>query len=697
MINEIIPQEKTKKRDTTQCKFADFLKENNNKDNKNKTTNTRIGNDVLGIWGGKYYIPEEKQEEFLNLYWKEINSGSKIEYLTETQLETDSSILIDVDLKFDYSVKKRIYQESHLEEIKNLYLEELKKIYQFDDQPFYIYIFEKKQVNPVEEKNITKDGIHMIIGIKTKREEQIYLREKIISQIKDVWSDLPIKNTWEEVFDNGITAGTCAWQLYGSTKPGYEAYRLTRMYKITFDDSDQDFTIVRETVPDVISVDLLKRLSARCQTNPYYFNKSDFINSVNSTVRQNNTSRSRNVRTVQITNNNLEEIIKIKTREMLNEQISVFLESIETTNYDLRETYDYTMALPEKYYGTGSYPYWIKVGWALRNISDKMFIVWVEFSAKWEQFNYSCIGELYDRWIEFDMGNSTGLTRRSIMHWLKTDNLAEYTRVRNQSIEYHINESLKNPKCGDVDIANVLYEFYKDQYVCTSIRGDNWYNFNEHRWKTDERGTSLRQHISGELRTVYIRLASEKKQKSLAASEEEKEKMIPLINKILEVIKKLGQTTEKDHIMKEAKEKFYDKGGVFINKLDTNPYILCFTNGVIDFKEKVFRDGRPEDCVSKCTNLKYVALNESNPTVSQKRIMDEIYDFMHKLFPINEIYEYMWEHLASILIGTSTSQTFHMYIGQGSNGKTVLMDLMSKVLGQYKGDVFFWGVFLIIL
>jgi P4 family phage/plasmid primase-like protien len=384
----------------------------------------------------------------------------------------------------------------------------------------------------------------------------------------------------------------------------------------------------------------------------------------------------------------LEDILKIKNKEMLTDQVRYFLESIETTDYDLRETYDYTMALPEKYYGLGSYPYWIKVGWALRNINNRLFIVWIEFSAKYEEFNYSSIMELYEKWITFDIGNINGVTRRSIMHWLKMDNLKEYLRIREQSIEYHINESLKVPKCGDVDIANVLYEFYKDQYVCVSIKGDIWYNFSDHRWRLDERGTSLRQHISSELRDVYTRLAEEKTKKGTTLPKEEFDnKIAPIVSKMQEVIKKLGQTTEKDHIMKEAKEKFYDKGGVFIGKLDTNPYILCFKNGVLDFKEKVFRDGRPEDCVSKCTNLKYTPLDESNPTASQKIIMDEIYDFMHKLFPVIDLYHYMWEHLASTLIGTSVNQTFHMYIGKGCNGKSVLMDLMTKTLGEYKGDV----------
>jgi P4 family phage/plasmid primase-like protien len=68
-------------------------------------------------------------------------------------------------------------------------------------------------------------------------------------------------------------------------------------------------------------------------------------------------------------------------------------------------------------------------------------------------------------------------------------------------------------------------------------------------------------------------------------------------------------------------------------------------------------------------------------------IVSEIRDFMQKLFPVKQLHDYMWEHLASTLIGTSSNQTFNMYIGVGSNGKSVLVSLMEYVLGEYKGDV----------
>ena len=57
--------------------------------------------------------------------------------------------------------------------------------------------------------------------------------------------------------------------------------------------------------------------------------------------------------------------------------------------------------------------------------------------------------------------------------------------------------------------------------------------------------------------------------------------------------------------MKEAKEHFFDKH--FMDKLDNDPNLLCFKNGVIDFEKKIFRIAKPDDYVSLCTNIDYLA------------------------------------------------------------------------------------------
>jgi P4 family phage/plasmid primase-like protien len=60
---------------------------------------------------------------------------------------------------------------------------------------------------------------------------------------------------------------------------------------------------------------------------------------------------------------------------------------------------------------------------------------------------------------------------------------------------------------------------------------------------------------------------------------------------------------------------------------------------------------------------------------------------MEQLFPIKSLNKYMWDHLASTLIGIKKEHAFNIYRGSGSNGKSILTDLMSQSLGEYKGTV----------
>jgi len=66
----------------------------------------------------------------------------------------------------------------------------------------------------------------MIIGIKMDHVLQQMLRKRVLKSLADVW-DLPFTNSWEEVLDEGISKGCVNWQMYGSRKPGMDAYKLT--------------------------------------------------------------------------------------------------------------------------------------------------------------------------------------------------------------------------------------------------------------------------------------------------------------------------------------------------------------------------------------------------------------------------------------------------------------------------------------
>merc|ERR1711871_191146 len=84
--------------------------------------------------------------------------------------------------------------------------------------------------------------------------------------------------------------------------------------------------------------------------------------------------------------------------------------------------------------------------------------------------------------------------------------------------------------------------------------------------------------------------------------------------------------------------------------------------------------------LQKNTKVDYIPLEQIKPS-----LIKEINEFMKSLFPKPDLCEYMWDMLASCLIGNNYNQTFHIFTGSGSNGKSLLMSLMRNVLGEYYG------------
>ena len=90
----------------------------------------------------------------------------------------------------------------------------------------------------------------------------------------------------------------------------------------------------------------------------------------------------------------------------------------------------------------------------------------------------------------------------------------------------------------------------------------------------------------------------------------------------------------------------------------------------------------PDDYTSISTEIPYIPIEKCNPVH-----VKEITEFMQQIFPEPELCNYMWDHAASATIGKNKNQTFHVYHGSGSNGKSILAEIMSVTLGEYKGTV----------
>jgi P4 family phage/plasmid primase-like protien len=679
--------------------FTEFLIKHNAKNNDNPTTNnithTRIPDKQLNIYGGSYIIPKEDLELFYRLYYEHVFENKNKEHITEKQLESGGPLVVDFDFRYNFDIDERLHTREHVRDMICVYLDEIKEFFIFDETSlFSIYIFEKPNVNRLEDKSMTKDGIHMLIGIKVDNIIQNMFREKMIKKLPEYW-DLPFINNWESIIDDGISKGTTNWQLFGSRKPNNEAYELTHHYIITFDTSDGEF------IMDEIDVNLFNlkndfaKLTVRYDNNPQFIMTEKKQKEYNNYIENIKNNKSKKLITNKtkinlIIENDFENdedinISSIKNIETLNKAVSIMLKNLKFNEYEIKEIHEYTQALPPKYYEPGSHLLNRQVAFALKNTDERLFLSWILLRSKANDFDFNTIPELYLEWKKFGRSNKNNetITKKSILYWVKKDNFEEYEKIKKSTIEYYMERAIET--CTEYDLAIVLQNMYKDTYVCVSYdKRGIWYRFKNHRWILDK-GLSLREKISKDMYDLFT-LKAERTELQMVEYKDDDERHEFLKKKmklIIDLKLMLKRTGHKDHIMREAAEIFYD--GEFIKNIDTKKHLICFNNGVIDFENKIFRNGYPEDYITKSTKINYVEYDENN-TQFMKSVC-EIKEFMNKLFPINDLNKYMWQHLASCLIGVNKNQTFNVYHGSGSNGKSILADLMSATLGEYKGTV----------
>ena len=675
----------------------EFLSKHKAKDDKTGSvvTHTRIPDESLKIHAGAYIIPSEELPTFYGLYYKHIFIDKKFEYLTEKQQTSGKGpVLIDLDFRFSYDVDTRQHSKEHITDLlSQVYLEELKEFFIFtEDTPFQIFVMEKPDVIRLEDKKLTKDGIHIIIGIQMDHIMQQILRKKVLLKIGELWEGLPLTNTYDSVLDEGISKGSTNWQMYGSRKPGNLAYELTHVYNVSMDMSDGEFMFNEVKLNQFDLATNFTKLSAQYEDHPRFeINpkiQEEYQRMVEKKISKPSIKKPASKTKVTLLEEEDDEpvfvdINDIVNVEMLDKAITYMISTFNSTDYNLKEIHEYTQILPEKYYESGSHEKNRSVAFALKNTDERLFLSWIKLRSKATDFSYSEIPDLYNKWTKYFNRNedNSGLTFKSILYWARQDAYAEYIKVKGDTIDHFINATILEPR--DWDLAMILHHMFKDKFVCTSIKSGIWYVFHNHCWEEDK-GDRLRYAISKEMFALY----KDKRDKiainsnAYAAGSVEKQKALDDCSAINKIMDKLKKTSDKNNIFREAHEIFYDAN--FEEKMDTNEYLMCFSNGVVDFQNKVFRDGHPQDYITKTTKIPYIPFETLDP---QNEIIQNILAFMEQLFPNVSLNKYMWDHLSSVLIGKNMNQTFNIYVGSGSNGKSILMDLMSQTLGLYKGTV----------
>ena len=216
----------------------------------------------------------------------------------------------------------------------------------------------------------------MIIGMQIDHCMQTLIRDKMVEQMSNVWQDLPLINTWDSVLDEGISRGKTNWQLFGSRKPGNEAYELTHHYIMTIDPTDGQFKMDEEEVSKFDLKTDFAKLSVQYDKHPKFEINPKIIDEYNKKIGNKPAKlkkASSKIKMNLLIDNDDEcgdddyiSINDIKDKDGLDRAINLMLKNLTPNEYELKETHEFTQALPSKYYNPGSHLLNRQVAFALK-------------------------------------------------------------------------------------------------------------------------------------------------------------------------------------------------------------------------------------------------------------------------------------------------------------------------------------------
>ena len=312
---------------------------------------------------------------------------------------------------------------------------------------------------------------------------------------------------------------------------------------------------------------------------------------------------------------------------------------------------------------------WMTIGWIMYNIGDgssEALDLWCNFSSRSEEYDEAVCIYQWERMTKKD------LTLGTLRYYASIDSPEKYTEFKKEQATKFIQESLNG---SHNDVAKALYAEYGNEFVCASIGSKVWFQFSGHKWEQIEDGIFLREKISGEIVDRYTNIGKDILTALAGCTEKGNEAMCNArLKQAQKMIGNLKSAPYKNNIMKEAQEVFYDKR--FREKLDTNPTLFPFKNGVYDLNTNIFRPGRPEDFISKTSPIDYIEFEEDD-----EKVLD-VYEYLEKVFPDVSIRDYFMDVSSDIFLGGNHQKHVYFWTGEGDNAKSVTQNIFEKMLGH---------------
>ena len=622
--------------------FTKYMNTFSTKGTENKYTHTRIGDKDNGIYGGSYHVPDEKNEEFLKMYYEHVIVNKNMEYLTERQ--SGKCIALDLDFRYEKNVTER--DDNDMEAIQiiiRVFSDEILKMCQFNNnEEMNIFVMQKRHINTTASTKYNKDGVHIIFGIQMAHKYQLHLREQVLQILNKFQMNRNVINSWDNIIDIAITSGVNNWQMMGSRKPNNERYQLTCCAVAIY--VDGEFRL--ENKDNEVTFDLFKKMSVQYNGNPNLSFQQDFIHLMRREAK--NPKNQKQTKT---------------TTERVQSPNSVITCSNE-------EYSSYANIIDKNMLGKG----------VQMRASRFKFIT----ASKNIGIDYNTVAQIMQ-----DAPNNDEEANWTVYNQVaRGDKLVGMGTIRQMARESNPEEFKKIYRTVDVDIVNqpfstgLLADFYMSHYGKSMFifNCEKLYFYNGVRWEiSNKKLTHLHKFIDTKMYNDLLEYAQVKLSyytKMSASCDESQADVfkdkIKKVAKLLGNINNLRCVSSRKGIVEDIITYIADDSIVF----DANPYLFAFNNVIFDLETGQQIPSCPEQYVSITAGYDY------DMNVDNTKAHKELTQFLETTFPNEDVRKYTTQVLATGLCGIQIENCF-INTGEGGNGKSCLNSLMLNTVGGY--------------
>lgn len=320
---------------------------------------------------------------------------------------------------------------------------------------------------------------------------------------------------------------------------------------------------------------------------------------------------------------------------------------------------------------------WLVIGSIIFNEggSFDLFDKYSQKSTKYDQ--KGCL----TTWKSYSENRQKKASLKKLIDMVEQDLMNHNSKIHQNSLLCNLQKAITN-NCQyiltilftegvtDLTLSYLFYNRIQKEFIYDSDN-KSWYCLNEYGiYELDKSGSSVMKIMSLALipiiTTEYNRLCDIHKN--------DKEQLLKY-KSIYNKAKKYCSTQCHCQSLLQKLQLLYVVPNIYQLMDSVSPYLVGFTNGVYDLEKNEFRKAKPEEYVSVTTKYAY---SKADPARKE-----EITNIIGSIFTDKEELKYILKYLSLGLVGNNKTEKFLIFLGQGSNGKSILSSLMASVLGDY--------------